>query len=282
MLIAVTGAGGYLGGKLLSHLRATNMPAIAFSRQARLGDAPTRRYSFGEPIEDGALEHVTAVVHCAYDMKDRSPQGSNVRGSLPLLDAAAREGVRVVLVSSLSAYRGCRSQYGQSKLALEDLVYERGGAVVRPGLIVGSPPGGLFKSLVSATSQRRIIPMIGGGHQRLYISQDEALCALLVDMATGAAQVGLKRPVFAAHATSSTLHEIVSELRAGSAREVLEVPVPWRGVHGALLAAEALGIDLGFASDSVVALAHPIPLDQLGELDASTVQFPRFTSDLLH
>ena len=282
MLIAVTGASGYLGGKVVRHLRAGGTQVLALSRRPNTEDRAARRYALGEEVSDDVLQGVSAVVHCAYDLRDRSPHGINVTGSLQLFDAVRRQGARVVLISSLSAYRGCQSLYGQSKLRLEQLVMQEGGAVVRPGLVFGSPPGGIFKGLVESISHHRVLPMIGGGHQRLYVSFDETLCALIGAMATGTSTVGLDRPVLGACTTSTSLHDLARELQRSTSHKIIELILPWRLVHGALRATETLGVRSQFHSDSVVALAHPIPLDQLAELDDPGMAFPSFSNELLH
>src|SRR5579872_1500151 len=102
---------------------------------------------------------------------------------MPLLEALGARGGRVVLISSLSAFRGARSRYGQAKLELEKAVLERGGAAVRPGVVFGARPGGLFAAICASVARTRVLPLPGGGSQRLFLSRDEELCELVAQIA---------------------------------------------------------------------------------------------------
>src|SRR5450755_2560942 len=120
-MIAVTGANGYVGGRILAHLRAQGIEAVALVRSPAPGDAGERRYALAEPLAESALDGVRTVIHAAYDLSRRGDEARavNFSGSLPLLDGVAANSGRVVLISSLSAFEGARSQYGRTKLELE-------------------------------------------------------------------------------------------------------------------------------------------------------------------
>jgi len=201
-----------------------------------------------------------------------------VRGSLPLLDGLAARGGRVVLISSLSAFEGARSLYGQAKFELERAVLERGGVVVRPGVVFGIDAGGLFGAMAVALSRRSIVPLVGGGWQRLFVSHDQHLCELIAAIADG--RFGADRPVFAAHEVPTTLRAIAVQLarRHGRRLRVIPLPVPL-ATHGLRLA-ESAGLSLPFRSDSLLSLANPAPLDVLAALQRSVVRFPPLSPEL--
>src|SRR5436190_1222713 len=85
---------------------------------------------------------------------------------------ASARGRRVVLVSSLAAFEGARSLYGRAKLELERAVLARGGVVLRPGVVFGVDAGGLFGSLARVIGRRPLVPLAGGGWQRLFVTHD--------------------------------------------------------------------------------------------------------------
>ena len=66
-------------------------------------------------------------------------------GSQKVLAAARDARVKsVVLISSLSAFEGCRSLYGKAKMETEAFARSIGALIVRPGLVYSDNPGGMF------------------------------------------------------------------------------------------------------------------------------------------
>jgi nucleoside-diphosphate-sugar epimerase len=279
-MIAVTGASGYVGGRILTHLRAQGLETVALVRRPAPGDQGARRYALDTPLEDSVLDGVEMVVHAAYDL---SQQGGGIRavnfsGSLPLLDGLAARGGRVLLISSLSAFEGARSQYGRTKLELERAVLERDGVVLRPGLVFGAHASGLFGAMSGALSTRALVPLIGGGSQRLFVTHDEHLCELVAAIAGGRVQAD--RPLFAAHEVPTTLRAIAAQIARAHGRGLRAIPLPPGLVQAGLRLAEIAGLGLPFRSDSLRSLQHPIPLDQVSALARSAVQFPALAPEL--
>jgi len=279
-MIAVTGANGYVGSRIISYLRARGHEAVALVRRPDSADTRERRYALGGPLEDSALDGVDTVVHAAYDLSVRGGdiREVNLSGSLPLLDDLAARGGRVVLISSLSAFEGARSEYGRTKLGLERAVLERDGIVVRPGLVFGAGGLGLFGAMAAALSRRSLAPLIGGGSQRLFVTHDEHLSELVSALATG--QAKHERPLFAAHEVPTTLRAIATQIAAAHGRRLRAIPLPSPLIYAGLRSGELAGLPLPFRADSVRSLVNPIPLDQLSALVRSPVEFPPISPEL--
>ena len=285
-MIAVTGANGYLGARIISHLRAAGGEAIAMVRRPQAGggssgiDEHARRYALAEPLEPSVLDGIETVVHAAWDLSRRGAEirAVNVCGSLPLLDDLAARGGRTVLISSLAAFAGARSLYGQAKLELERAVLERGGVVLRPGLVFGVDAGGLFGAMVAAISRHPLAPLIGGGWQRLFVTHDEHLCELIAAITGG--RFGPEHPVFAAHELPTTLRAIAVQVAQAHGRRLTVIPLPQRLAYLGLRSAEIAGLSLSFRSDSLLSLTNPIPLDHVAALERSPVEFPPLTPEL--
>jgi nucleoside-diphosphate-sugar epimerase len=279
-MIAVTGANGYVGGRILSYLRTNGIDAIALVRRPTVGDERARCYVLGEPLDESLLDGIELVVHAAYDS---SQQGEdihtvNVSGSLPLLEGLAERGGRMLMISSLSAFEGARSLYGCAKIELERAVLERGGIALRPGLVFGVGAGGMFGSMVKTLSRHSLTPMIGGGWQRLFLTHDEQLARLVAAVVTGEAPP--KGVLFAAHEVPTTLRAIATQIVQARDSRLTVVPFPSPFVHFCLRCAEVAGVSVPFRSDSLRSLLSPIPLDQVSELARSPVEFPPLTTDL--
>jgi nucleoside-diphosphate-sugar epimerase len=285
-MVGVTGANGYIGSRIVSHLRAGGVQAIALVRRppeselASRIDRRPRRYALAQPLEPDLLDGIETVVHAAWDLSTRGGETKavNVRGSLPLLDALAARGGRALLISSLSAFAGARSEYGRAKLELEGAVLERGGTVLRPGIVFGVDGGGLFGAMVGAIWNHRAAPLVGGGRQRLFATHDERLCELIATVAARRFQP--RGPVFAAHERPTTLRAIAVEIAGARGGRLTVIPLPRRAAYLALRAGELAGVSLPFRSDSLLSLANPIPLDQIAALERSPLAFPPLTREL--
>jgi nucleoside-diphosphate-sugar epimerase len=280
-MIAVTGANGYVGGRILSHLRAGGIDAISLVRRPDPGDQLARHYALGEPIEDSLIEDVDVVVHAAYDAsaQGEGTRAVNVSGSLALLDGLAKQGGRMLMISSLSAFEGAHSQYGLAKLELERAVLQRNGIVLRPGLVFGTETGGLFGAMATALSKCALVPMIGGGRQRLFVTHDEHLAALVLAIVTGEERV--EGPLFAAHEVPTTLREIAEQIARAHGRHLRVAPMPPLMIQLALRCAEIAHVGLPFRSDSLRSLLNPIPLDEVAALGRSSIAFPPLAAELL-
>ena len=279
-MIGVTGANGYVGGRILANLRASGIEAIALVRRPAAGEERARRYALGEPLERSLLDGIETVVHAAYDASAQGPdiRARNVTGSLPLLEGLHERGRRMLLVSSLSAFEGARSHYGRAKLELERAVLERDGIVLRPGLVFGVGAGGLFGAMVGALSRRALVPMIGGGSQRLFVTHDEHLSELVAALLTGRADAA--GPIFAAHEAPTTLRAIAEQIARAGEHRLVVISLPPALVALGLRSAEIAGIRLPFRSDSLRSLSHPIGLDQVSSLARSPIAFPALAPEL--
>lgn len=278
-MIAVTGANGYVGGRILAHLRASGTEAVALVRRPAEQPGPARRYGLGEPLTEGALDDVDTVVHAAWDASATADQviAVNTQGALPLLDAVAARRGRVLLISSLSAFAAARSRYGRAKYALEQAVLSRGGLAIRPGLVFGAAAGGLFGSLAGTASGRAVMPVVGGS-ERLFVTHDEHLAQLVAALVLETRQS--PRTIFAAHERPTDLRSMLEVIAAARDTRARFLPVPARAVLGVLRAAEAAGLALPYRSDSLVSLINPAPLDEVAELERAAIAFPPFSRDL--
>ncbi len=261
--IAVTGSGGYVGSALCRAIEAAGGEVVRLTRRPD-GIAGAVRFALGEPLRAGDVRalRVDALIHAAYDFSLgdwESIRRVNVEGALRLCDAAREAGVgRVIAVSTLSAFEGCRSMYGKAKLAIDRAVLAGGGIVVRPGLVWGERPGGMMGRLTAAAARGGALPVIAHGAARLYLVHEEDLARLLLGLATGPWPPACSTYV-AAGRRGRTLAEIVRILGARAGRRVLTVPVPWQLAWCLLRGAEALGLKSSFRSDSVLGLARANP-----------------------
>ncbi len=293
-LCAITGTGGYVGGCLKNYFAARGWDILELTRRPVPG-ARAVAFQLGAEIPAAALAGVNALVHCAYDFQPRhweEIRAVNVDGTRKLFQAARAAGVgRIVCLSSISAYDGCRSLYGKAKLKIEKIALDSGALVIRPGLVYGSQPGlrragvsgigvqplnapvtcemenyhasatqagGMFGRLVAQIRKSSLIPLVGDGSQIQFLVHHEDLAAFIEKFTTGKIERA-PRILTAAHEQPWQFKQLLLEIARGLDKQVKFVPLPWWLVWAGLKSAETCGLRLNFRSDSVVSLMHQDP-----------------------
>jgi nucleoside-diphosphate-sugar epimerase len=250
LLIALTGATGFIGQYLLQELprrghrlrvllrRPTDMPVQATS--AVIGDL-SRPQNMG-----AALAGVDAIVHSAGIAAAMSgcPQDDyrilNTEATIGLAQAAHRAGVRrFIFLSSIRAQCGPTAgqvlteeleaqptdAYGKSKLAAEAGLAEIDvdWVALRLVLTYGRGVKGNMAQLMRLARSPYPLPLGGLTARRSLLSLDnlaEAIDTVL------AAQQPLRRPLIVADPEPVTVPEMVAALRRGLGRSPRLIPVP--------------------------------------------------------
>jgi nucleoside-diphosphate-sugar epimerase len=220
------------------------------------------QFQLGGDIPLESLSGVAALVHCAYDFQPlRWPEirAVNVDGSRKILEAARAAKIpKIIFISSISAFDGCRSLYGQAKLEIEKIALGNGALVIRPGLIYGGGPGGMFGKLAAQIRDSSVIPMISDGSQIQFLVHNEDLSAFVEQFAAEKIQMA-PAILTAAHARPWPFKQLLLEMARGLGRKPRFIPLPWRLVWLGLKSAEVCGLKLNFRSDSLVSLMHQNP-----------------------
>jgi nucleoside-diphosphate-sugar epimerase len=282
--VAITGASGYVGSMLARHFEDAGWTVIRMLRSANAaaGDAVTFR--LGEELAPDVfrLRQVHALVHCAYDFRPVNHaeiRRINVEGSKKLLAAAKAGGVeRIAVMSSISAFEGCRSEYGRAKLEIEAAAASLGALVVRSGLVYGdgSPTsGGMFGSLATSV-QRGMVPLIDGGIHPQYLIHEEDLWRLVNGFCDGDL-LNPGRPVVAASPRAWRLRDLLAELARRQGRHPRFLPVPWQPVWAALRLAELAHLPVQYRSDSVISLVYQDRSPDFGSLTEAGITAREFS-----
>jgi nucleoside-diphosphate-sugar epimerase len=262
---ALTGAHGYVGSALHRGLTAAGWTVVSLSRREKLAQDEIR-WSLDEApgsgpnalCEELRRREVSAVVHAAWDLRvvrPRDLERVNVQGSIRLLDAARAADVpRFVFISTISAFDEAESYYGKTKLAVEREVARQGGVVIRPGLVYGERPGGMFGALKAQAGRGTIIPLLGNGGYAQYLVHEDDLAAAVV--AAVSVEKVPQKPVTVAHPDAWPLRSLMQQLAQSAGSKPGFVCVPWPLVYQGLRLTEAAGLKLGFRSDSVIGLVR--------------------------
>jgi nucleoside-diphosphate-sugar epimerase len=249
MNIAITGSNGYLGGHLALFLAERGHQIQSMGRAQGFG--------LGQPVQ--LPESTDALIHCAYDFKafgEAANDRTNVQGSIALFKKAHAVGIRkLVFISSMAAFPGCKSIYGRGKLAVENAVRELGVLSIRPGTIHGAENKGIFGTLKKLASLP-VVPLPGGGGQGIYLVHIDDLCEAICRLALdGEPQTAAT--VALAHPEKTTLREIINRLN-GSPKPSIPVPASLL-LPGLKFLEFFLKGRSPVRSDSLVSLLNPSP-----------------------
>src|SRR6202140_4971031 len=264
--IGITGAQGFVGLLLARRFIEAGWVVTRFSHSANANEGDTVRLRLGDEVQPEMFlsRNITALVHCAYDFKPVSRKEIrrvNVDGSRKVVAAAAVGGVeRIAVMSSISAFEGCRSDYGKAKLEIEAAARAAGALVVRSGLVwADGPPsgGGMFGSLARSV-KGRLVPLVGGGGHPQYLIHVQDLWELLRRFCDGELSNPTK-PVVAAASKPWPMRELLAELARRQGAHPRFFPVPWQPVWAGLRLAEIAHLHVPYRSDSVVSLVYQDP-----------------------
>ena len=265
VIVAVTGAHGFVGRALCQHLKACGFSVRAITRSASGEEDTWAVGDLGPGTDWGqSLQGVDCVVHCAarvHMVQDTDPdplqsyRRVNVEGSRSLAIAAAAAGVRrLVFLSSLKVH-GERTvpghpftsgtapapedAYGQSKWEAEQALHEVAGrtglelVVVRPPLVYGPGAKANFLRLMQWVARGLPLPL-GGIHNRrslLALGNLTDLLQICIDHPAAAGQT-----LLASDDHDMSTPELIRGLAAAMGRpaRLLPVPVSWLRLAGRL------------------------------------------------
>lgn len=267
---AVTGANGYVGSAVATRFRKDGWQVREMRHVRSSPDTDDRGwipFSLEGETRETDLHGIDTLIHCAYDFtltRWSDIERINVDGSGRLFEAARNAGVsRILHVSTMSAFQGCSSLYGKAKLAIEEATTTAGGLCVRPGLVYGDEPGGTMGALERLVSMTPVIPLVGKGRNVQYLAHQDDLCDAILELSSRQGPLP-KAPILAASDLPRTLREILEALAERRSRHVSFIPVPKGFVLAALKSVEAMGLRLGFRSDSLISLLNQNPNPDFG------------------
>jgi farnesol dehydrogenase len=274
MRILITGATGYLGGRVASELAAAGHEVLALCRSGSVARVPAGVAAVPGDILDGAalrraLTGCAALVHMAAMVQKWARQRDdfdrvNVRGTAAVLEAAAAAGVgRILYTSSVVALgptagppadeetprRGAASctDYERTKWLGLQVVRERAAAgqpivVVYPGVVYGpgaSTEGNLLRQMLADHLAGRLRTRLGRGDLRIcYAWVGDVARGHLLALERGAA--GRSYVLGGENATQDDLFAVLAEI-TGHPPPRLTVPY-WLGeaIGAAMLMAARL------------------------------------------
>ena len=257
---AVTGSTGYVGSVIADAL-SPRMKVVPVVRRASGPDSILWDFGSARDItQELRARNVTALVHAAWDMRGNTLHDlrrTAVAGSKRLYEMAKAAGVqRIVFISTISAFPGNRSAYGQAKLEVERMTTELGGVVIRPGLVFGPRSGGVFGTIRNQIRNGKFIPLIGSGNAPQYLLHEQTLKDVVERAVAGDFDSCKGEPITVAHPNPWPFRDLVSSIARAEKRVITLVPTPWPLLYLGLRTAELAKLKLPVRSDSVISFVY--------------------------
>jgi nucleoside-diphosphate-sugar epimerase len=159
---------------------------------------------------------------------------------------------------------------------MEAIATERGGILIRPGLVYGERPGGMVGSLNKLVSLPGFVPLVGRGNCSLHTAHADDLALLVVRVISQPS--GLEGvPLVAAHEHAYSLREIMTALAAAQHRRARFLPIPASLIDTLLGLAESLGLRPRLRRDSLRSLLNQDPAPNFGPLKELGLNFRPFS-----
>jgi NADH dehydrogenase len=281
--IFVTGASGFVGSHVLPALLGAGHTVTALARNEKVAVALRTRHAaaasalqihigdMASPATlEGALRGHDVVVHLVALARDWNGGADleriNVGGTVNMLDAARRDGVRQFIhLGALGVEERASLHYASSKARAERAVRESGltYTILKPSLMWGERDG--FFNIVAALVKvpAPIVPVPGNGKSRfqpIWVGD----VARVVVMAVQAPATFAGRSLELGGPRYWTYAEITHEVARALGKRRIVLPMPVRLISLVAGVLEALRIPFPVATDQLRQLA----LDNIGATDA--------------
>lgn len=273
MKVAITGATGYIGQRLVRLSLREGFDVVALSRRPIM--EPDVSWQPFDLADDGPLSlpnDVDAIFHLAADTHGTGgSEDLELNTAKRLIEAAKQCGAKFLFISSQAARHDAPTRYGRTKWRIEKLALNAGGIVIRPGQVYGGPERGLFGEICRLVKKLPILPNFIPHAQIQPIHVDDLVKGLLAAITQPPSAV----LCIAEERGVSFSRFLLAVTRGRTQRFPLFVPVPSLLIRAAsLLAGPKLRQSLGLERlESLFSLPQMMTADDLRKLSLSPRSF---------
>jgi predicted dehydrogenase/nucleoside-diphosphate-sugar epimerase len=193
-IVFITGANGFIGQRLVSHLAGQGYPVFALIRKNSLPKfqlGPNIHVRYGDITEkksiSAAMPARSIVIHLAANPYHKTLSYQvNVLGTKNVLDVAKHKKIqRFVHISSQATKIENKGVYAETKIQSDELVQQSGLTylIIKPSLVYGPGSDGLFAKVAALAKKLPFIPVFGNGNVRLYPIHVDDMCTFIEHLA---------------------------------------------------------------------------------------------------
>lgn len=196
MKLLITGATGYIGQRLIRAAKDGGHQVVIAGRSSA---EVTFDLSNPQPLQ--LNESFDAVFHlAAITSASATNPEAEINAARYLFHAAAKQGARVIFVSSQASREDAPTDYGRTKWQIEQLAIAANGCILRPGQVYGGFESGLFGVLATVVRKLPAYPAFLPAPKIQPVHVDDLVAALLIcantrGIETGVFNIGAEKPV---------------------------------------------------------------------------------------
>lgn len=255
MNIAISGASGYIG-KILSVFLRDNGHLVSL-----ISSQKSKDLLYFNLINERHLPNLSSInvlIILSYSKNYKTLDESlklNRDGTIRLIKHAKSSGIKnIIYVSSLSAFEGCRSIYGKTKLEIEKFCLGNEVKIIKPGLIFSFENlGGTFGSLYKIVNKTPILPRFPKDIFQ-YVIHIKDFCIDMNRLIETPEDKSMLYSCFPKPIEFNLLLKSISQFR-----RLVFIPVNFRFLIFLLNILEKFGLRIGPGTDSLIGLLNPYP-----------------------
>lgn len=266
MRIAITGANGFIGGRLADYFLALGHEVLLLQRMQPEhipAGASYAAYDLNTPQDLPSLKNVDALIHTAY-MPFSSSNGAtekNLKGTLALYNLCIDQKIYFVFLSSMSAHQNALSEYGKHKFVLQQRLDHSKCLILRLGLVIGSK--GLFSRLSKSLSKSPFMFLAGGGLQPIQPVYIDDVVEVIAE------SLSIKRTGIytLAEARVYTMKELFLAIAEKAGKKPIFIDVPYWIIGAGISMVELLHLHFPVSKENLLGLKQLEPSTTQADLD---------------
>ena len=254
--IIITGSSGFIGSSLVSYFFKLGFQVRAFQRSLPKEKYPSVIYYPFDlaNVQDQGFAGADYLIHCAYRpiisrQEKKSDTNTDIEGTKKIISLSRKYAIKMVFLSTVSAHSNAKSYYARHKLLAEGLFDTKKDLILKLGLVLGDG-GGLFGKIVFSLTNNKIVPLVGGGRQRIQTIALDDLCRII--------EIGVNKNIVGnftiAHPSIITMNELYRKIARCIGVKPLFIPVPLIVTYRLSQLMERMGFKLPFTSENVLGL----------------------------
>ena len=135
--ILITGSNGLISSNLICYLNNKNLKTFHTSHNKNNSSIYFDLNNKAK-LQNSNFPYFNILIHCAYQRSQNFEKEKNINflGSKLVFDLAKEFNAKIIYISSMSASKKSKSNYGKIKYLIEKLLINYNAIILRPGLVI--------------------------------------------------------------------------------------------------------------------------------------------------
>ena len=252
--ILITGSNGLISSNLISYLN--NKKLITFHTSHNEINSPIYfDLNNRAELQNSDFPYFNILIHCAYKRCQNFEKEKNINflGSKLIFDLAKQFNAKIIYISSMSASKNSKSNYGKIKYLIEKLSINYNAIILRPGLVIDKNSnkgiyGGLQKLII--TYPFLIFPT--GLNKKQFLCNIEEFCDKIYSILL---YENNKNEIYNFNSSELlTLKQICKKIINENNKKIIFININYKIIYFFLKFLELIKINFRFKADSLLSL----------------------------